>query len=142
VPATSITFVSQASIDSGAVKSYGLRKRVEAVKNCRSISKRDMKYNDAMPKMKVDPERYVSAPPSHRSKLSATDGRGGRRALPGGARGDPPPDAGILCVLNCIYDIVSSFTSNQNVSSWKRVSFTMIDGLYSSGSPSTSPPAE
>jgi len=58
----SVTFVSQASIDSGVVASYGLRKRVEAVKNCRSISKRDMKYNDVMPKMKVDPERYVSTP--------------------------------------------------------------------------------
>jgi urease len=63
VPATSITFVSQASIDSGVVKSYGLRKRVEPVKNCRNISKKDMKLNDAMPKMKVDPERYVSVPP-------------------------------------------------------------------------------
>jgi urease len=58
VPATSITFVSKASIDSGAVASYGLRKRVEAVKNCRSIGKRDMKFNDVRPKMKVDPETY------------------------------------------------------------------------------------
>jgi urease len=61
VPSTSVTFVSKASIDSGVVKSYNLRKRVEAVKNCRNITKKDMKYNDAMPKMKVDPERYVSA---------------------------------------------------------------------------------
>jgi urease len=58
VPATSITFVSKASIDSGAVASYGLRKRVEAVKNCRTIGKRDMKFNDVRPKMKVDPETY------------------------------------------------------------------------------------
>lgn len=60
MPPTSITFVSKASIESGVVKSYNLRKRVEAVKNCRSIGKKDMKYNDSMPKMKVDPERYVS----------------------------------------------------------------------------------
>ncbi|KAF2458201.1 hypothetical protein BDY21DRAFT_215182 [Lineolata rhizophorae] len=60
VPATSVTWVSQASIDSGIVKSYNLRKRVEAVRNCRAIGKKDMKYNDSMPKMKVDPERYVS----------------------------------------------------------------------------------
>jgi urease len=59
VPPTSITFVSKASIESGVVESYNLRKRVEAVKNCRSIGKKDMKYNDSMPKMKVDPERYV-----------------------------------------------------------------------------------
>ncbi|KAF2128129.1 urease [Dothidotthia symphoricarpi CBS 119687] len=59
VPQTSITFVSQASVSSGVVKSYGLRKRVEAVKNCRKIGKRDMKFNDTRPKMKVDPERYT-----------------------------------------------------------------------------------
>jgi urease len=60
VPSTSVTFVSKASIDSGRIQSYNLRKRIEAVKNCRNITKKDMKYNDAMPKMKVDPERYVS----------------------------------------------------------------------------------
>ncbi|KAI1855621.1 hypothetical protein JX266_000486 [Neoarthrinium moseri] len=59
VPQTSILFVSEASISSGTVGKYGLRKRVEAVKNCRNISKRDMQFNDIMPKMKVDPEKYV-----------------------------------------------------------------------------------
>ncbi|KAF2435598.1 urease [Tothia fuscella] len=59
VPSTSVTFVSKASIDSGRIKSYKLRKRIEAVKNCRNITKKDMKYNDAMPKMEVDPERYT-----------------------------------------------------------------------------------
>jgi urease len=58
VPSTSILFVSQASITSGAIASYGLKKRVEAVRNCRKIGKRDMKFNDAMPKMNVDPENY------------------------------------------------------------------------------------
>ena len=58
VPKTSILFVSQSSIESGTVASYGLKKRVEAVKNCRKIGKKDMKYNDARPKMSVDPESY------------------------------------------------------------------------------------
>jgi len=53
-------FVSQASIKLGIVETYGIKKRVEAVKNCRNIGKKDMKYNNAMPKMKVDPESYVS----------------------------------------------------------------------------------
>lgn len=53
-------FVSQASIDNGTVQSYGLRKRIEAVKGCRTVGKKDMKFNDVMPKMKVDPESYVS----------------------------------------------------------------------------------
>jgi urease len=29
------------------------------VKNCRNIGKKDMKWNDLMPKMKVDPEAYT-----------------------------------------------------------------------------------
>lgn len=58
VPSTRITFVSAASVNSGRIASYGLKSRVEAVKGCRKISKRDMKYNDVMPKMKVDPESY------------------------------------------------------------------------------------
>lgn len=60
VPSTGITFVSKASVDNGSIKKYGLKKRVEAVKNCRNIGKKDMKFNDVKPKMKVDPERYVS----------------------------------------------------------------------------------
>ena len=52
--------MSKASVDTGTVQTYGLRKRIEAVKNCRNICKKDMKYNGSMPKMKVDPETYVS----------------------------------------------------------------------------------
>ncbi|KAK3310463.1 putative urease [Chaetomium strumarium] len=59
VPEMSVAFVSQVSIDSGRVASYGLRKRVAPVKNCRAIGKRDMKFNDAMPNISVDPESYV-----------------------------------------------------------------------------------
>ncbi|KAL4891693.1 hypothetical protein BDV59DRAFT_181516 [Aspergillus ambiguus] len=58
VPSTSIMWVSQSSLDLGIVQTYGLKKRVEAVKNCRAVSKADMKYNDTMPKMHVDPESY------------------------------------------------------------------------------------
>jgi urease alpha subunit len=36
---------------SDKIKSYGIKKRPEAVKNCRKITKKDMKLNDAMPKM-------------------------------------------------------------------------------------------
>ncbi|KAH0542136.1 Urease [Glutinoglossum americanum] len=59
VPCTSVTFVSQSSVSNGTIASYNLRKRVEPVKNCRNISKKDMKFNDVMPRMKVDPESYV-----------------------------------------------------------------------------------
>ncbi|KID70148.1 urease, partial [Metarhizium hybridum] len=59
VPSTKVVFVSEACISSGTAASYGLRSRVEAVRNCRGIGKKDMRLNDAMPKMKVDPESYV-----------------------------------------------------------------------------------
>ncbi|CAL1716377.1 unnamed protein product [Somion occarium] len=54
----SISFVSEISIISGAIASYHLSKRFEPVKNCREVTKKDMKWNDATPKMKVDPEPY------------------------------------------------------------------------------------
>jgi urease subunit alpha len=56
--ATGITFVSQASIKSGAPQRLGLRKIVAPVKNCRKIGKKDMLHNSAMPDIQVDPETY------------------------------------------------------------------------------------
>ncbi len=55
---TSLSFVSQAAIDAGVPQSLGLQRRVEAVKGCRSIGKRDMIHNDATPKIEVNPETY------------------------------------------------------------------------------------
>ena len=59
VPQTSVAFVSQASIDAGIVATYGLQKRVVPVRGCRTVGKADLKFNDAMPRMSVDPESYV-----------------------------------------------------------------------------------
>lgn len=59
VPDSCILFVSQVSLDSHSIDSYGLKKRISAVKGCRSVGKKDMKFNDLMPKMKVDPEVYT-----------------------------------------------------------------------------------
>ena len=56
---TSLTFVSQAALDTGALKNLGLRKRLAAVGRTRGISKRDLLYNNALPKMEVDPETYT-----------------------------------------------------------------------------------
>ncbi|NVN42424.1 urease subunit alpha [Asaia siamensis] len=55
---TSILFVSEASITEQGVLSYGLGKRIEAVRKCRGIGKADMKLNDATPKVTVDPITY------------------------------------------------------------------------------------
>jgi urease alpha subunit len=58
VGGTSIAFVSKSCADKKIAASYGLKKRIEAVKKCRGVTKRDMKLNDALPKIEVDPETY------------------------------------------------------------------------------------
>ncbi|KAK3055188.1 Urease [Extremus antarcticus] len=59
ISSNSIAWVSKRSVEKGTVERYGLKKRVEAVKGCRTVGKKDMKWNDYMPKMKVDAERYT-----------------------------------------------------------------------------------
>ncbi len=56
---TSVTFVSQASLDSGLKDQLELSKRLVAVNNTRNIGKKDMVLNDALPKIEVDPESYT-----------------------------------------------------------------------------------
>mgnify|MGYP001448645294 FL=1 len=56
---TSLTFLSQAGVDREIPRKLGLQKRIAAVKNCRSVKKRDLKLNDYLPKIEVDPETYV-----------------------------------------------------------------------------------
>jgi urease subunit alpha len=55
---TSLTFLSQAALKRGIPDKLKLQKRAVAVSGIRSLSKRDMKLNDAMPAMEVDPETY------------------------------------------------------------------------------------
>ena len=42
----------------GTIASYGLKKKPVAVRNCRTIGKKDMKLNDITPNITVDPESY------------------------------------------------------------------------------------
>ena len=64
--AISLAFVSQACVAENAHAEYGLRKRVEPVRGCRSVSKQDMRWNDALPRIEVDPETYrVTADGEH-----------------------------------------------------------------------------
>ena len=55
---TSLTFVSQAAIDSGLADVLKLNKSLVAVKNMRELRKSDMIHNGATPKMEVDAETY------------------------------------------------------------------------------------
>ncbi len=56
---TNITFVSEASLKKGKLRDLGLSRRLEPVKRCRTVGKRDMVLNAAMPKIEVDPETYT-----------------------------------------------------------------------------------
>ncbi|KAM7484096.1 hypothetical protein LguiA_000105 [Lonicera macranthoides] len=47
------------ALDGGIKSEYGINKRVEAVGNVRKLTKLDMKLNDALPNIKVDPETYT-----------------------------------------------------------------------------------
>ena len=56
---SSVTFVSQASLDGGLAARLGVAKRLVAVENTRSgISKASMIHNGATPDITVDPETY------------------------------------------------------------------------------------
>jgi len=54
----SISFLSQAAYQSGVHKKLGLQKRVIPVRKCRTLGKKDMIHNTALPKVEVDPETY------------------------------------------------------------------------------------
>ena len=56
--ATSLTFLSQAALDANIPEQIGLNKMVAAVSNTRKVRKKDMKLNDALPNIKVNPETY------------------------------------------------------------------------------------
>lgn len=55
---TNITFMSKSAIEKGVPEKLGLKKRIGTVKNCRNISKKDMKWNDGTPDITIDPETY------------------------------------------------------------------------------------
>lgn len=56
--ATSLTFVSQTALENEIPSQLGLQKAAVAVSGTRQLSKRDMKLNDALPHIEVDPETY------------------------------------------------------------------------------------
>ena len=58
IAATSLTFVSKAALKKGIPDQLGLQKRAVASSGTRTLTKKDLKLNDATPKMEVDPETY------------------------------------------------------------------------------------
>ncbi len=53
---TSVHFVSRAGVETDALR--GLRRRLDPVSGCRTLSKMDLKWNDALPEIEVNPETY------------------------------------------------------------------------------------
>ncbi|WAC19904.1 urease subunit alpha [Luteolibacter sp. SL250] len=59
IHSTSVTFVSQCSLEDGGLDHLGLKKRLVAVKGCRTVTKADLPFNNAQPDITVDPETYT-----------------------------------------------------------------------------------
>ena len=55
---TCISFVSKAAYDAGIKERLGLKRQVLPVSHCRDIGKRDMKNNDVIADIDVNPENY------------------------------------------------------------------------------------
>ncbi len=55
---TSLAFISERAWHEGHVRNLGLHKELSIVRNCRGIGKKNMKLNDALPRMEIDPETY------------------------------------------------------------------------------------
>ena len=56
--ATSLTFISQAALDADIPEQIGIKTPAVAVSNTRNIGKTDMKLNDALLNIEVNPETY------------------------------------------------------------------------------------
>jgi urease subunit alpha len=54
----SVTFTSQAALEIGIRKQYGLQRQLVACKNTRKLSKHDMVLNNWLPDISVDPQTY------------------------------------------------------------------------------------
>ncbi len=66
LPQTCISFVSSAAYEAGVAERLQLRRRVLPVKRTRTITKRDLVRNDALPAITVDPETFaVTADGTH-----------------------------------------------------------------------------
>ena len=58
IAATSLTFVSQASLEAEIPQQIGLQTTAVAVNKTRNLSKADLKLNEATPQIEVNPETY------------------------------------------------------------------------------------
>jgi len=57
--ATSLTFVAPAALDDGLAERLGVRRRLAPVADTRSLTKADLRENDALPNITVDADSFV-----------------------------------------------------------------------------------
>jgi urease subunit alpha len=75
---TCVTFVSRQAYELGVHEQLGLKRIVEPVKGCRTVTKRQMVRNDRTPEIRVDPDTYqvwvdgelATVPPAERLGLA------------------------------------------------------------------------
>lgn len=58
LPRTRMTFMSQAAVEAEVPKKLGLESLIGVVRNTRGLTKKDMKLNDYLPVIEVDPQNY------------------------------------------------------------------------------------
>ena len=56
---TSVTFISNSALEKGTLNHLSLAKRLVAVRGTRNVTKKDLIWNDATPRIEVDPETYT-----------------------------------------------------------------------------------
>ncbi|WP_405735799.1 urease subunit alpha [Streptomyces sp. NBC_01537] len=57
--ANSFNFVTQTALDDGLEARLGLGKKLVAIRNTRAVTKADMRENDALPRVEVDPDTFT-----------------------------------------------------------------------------------
>jgi urease subunit alpha len=78
MPKTCVSFVSEAACEAGVADTLELQRQVRPVQRTRTITKRDLVRNDALPAIDVDPETFavmvdgsrVTVPPAERISLN------------------------------------------------------------------------
>eukprot|EP01134_Creolimax_fragrantissima_P007226 CFRG7226T1 len=58
ISASCVTLVSKACVQTKSYEKYNLTRRIEAVRDVRGVTKKDMVHNNFAPKIRVDPENY------------------------------------------------------------------------------------
>ena len=113
---TSYSFVTKAALDNGLADRIETQTLVP-VKRCRTISKRDMIHNDALPDIEIDPETYNVYVDGERITVKTGEDLAADPALllPVGSRSASNPMAVVTAVLGTVESLRGRFESEDPV---------------------------